>query len=155
MSKISRLFEMLGMLRARRRPVTALELAEELGVSERSVYRDVETLRLLGAPLDGQAGVGFVLREGFFLPNFAFSPEELDALVLGLGWVRERADHFSSPEQRKRIGKDYFEPDRPIFVRRRRACSPRSRFDFRALRPRAGRLPEGGDPPATQGLDQL
>jgi len=64
MSKISRLFEMLDMLRARRRPVTALELAEELGVSERSVYRDVETLRLLGAPLDGQAGVGFVLRRG-------------------------------------------------------------------------------------------
>ncbi len=92
MSRTSRLFEMLGVLRARRRPVTALELAEELGVSERSVYRDVETLRLLGAPLDGQAGVGFVLREGFFLPNFAFSPEEMDALILGLGWVQQRAD---------------------------------------------------------------
>jgi len=44
MSRVSRLFEMLGVLRARRRPVTALELAQELGVSERSVYRDVETL---------------------------------------------------------------------------------------------------------------
>jgi len=83
---------MLGVLRARRRPVTALELAQELGVSERSVYRDVDTLRLLGAPLDGQAGVGFRLREGFFLPNFAFSPEEMDALILGLGWVQQRAD---------------------------------------------------------------
>jgi predicted DNA-binding transcriptional regulator YafY len=83
---------MLGVLRARRRPVTALELAQELGVSERSVYRDIETLRLLGAPLDGQAGVGFLLRDGFFLPNFAFSPEEMDALILGLGWVQQRAD---------------------------------------------------------------
>jgi predicted DNA-binding transcriptional regulator YafY len=92
MSRTSRLFEMLGVLRARRRPVTALELAQELGVSERSVYRDVETLRLLGAPLDGQAGVGFRLREGFFLPNFAFSPDEMDALILGLGWVQQRAD---------------------------------------------------------------
>ncbi len=92
MSRVSRLFEMLGVLRARRRPITALELAEELGVSERSVYRDVETLRLLGAPLDGQAGIGFRLRDGFFLPNFAFSPEEMDALILGLGWVQQRAD---------------------------------------------------------------
>ena len=92
MSRTSRLFEMLGMLRTRRTPVTALELAQELGVSERSVYRDIETLRLLGAPLDGQAGVGFLLRDGFFLPNFAFSAEEVEALILGLTWVQQRAD---------------------------------------------------------------
>lgn len=92
MSKTSRLFEMIGVLRARRRPVTAIELARELGVSERSIYRDIETLRSLGAPVDGQAGVGYVLNEGFFLPQFAFSPEELEALVLGLGWVQQRAD---------------------------------------------------------------
>jgi len=92
MSRTSRLFEMLGMLRARRTPVTALELAQELGVSERSIHRDIETLRLLGAPLDGQAGVGFLLRDGFFLPNFAFSAEEVEALILGLTWVQQRAD---------------------------------------------------------------
>lgn len=92
MSKTSRLFEMIAVLRARRRPVTAIELARELDVSERSIYRDIETLRSLGAPVDGQAGVGYVLGEGFFLPQFAFSPEELDALVLGLGWVQQRAD---------------------------------------------------------------
>lgn len=92
MSRTSRLFEMLGMLRARRRPVTALELAHELGVSERSIHRDIETLRLLGAPIDGQAGVGFLLRHGFFLPNFALSAEEVQALILGLTWVQQRAD---------------------------------------------------------------
>ncbi|EJC72324.1 putative transcriptional regulator [Rhizobium leguminosarum bv. trifolii WSM2012] len=95
MSRTSRLLEMLGLLRTRRTPATALELAQELGVSERSVYRDVETLRLLGAPLDGQAGVGFLLRDGFFLPNFAFSDDELEALVLGLTWVQQRADPMS------------------------------------------------------------
>lgn len=92
MSRTSRLFEMLGVLRARRVPVTATELASELGISERSVYRDIETLRLLGAPLDGQAGVGYRLKEGFFLPHLAFSADELDALILGLEWVQQRAD---------------------------------------------------------------
>lgn len=92
MSRTSRLFELLSVLRARRRPATAIELAHDLNVSKRSVYRDIETLRLLGAPIDGQAGIGFVLKDGFFLPHFAFSPEEIDALILGLGWVQQRGD---------------------------------------------------------------
>lgn len=92
MSRTSRLFELINVLRARKTPVTATYLARELGISQRSVYRDIETLRSLGAPLDGQAGVGYCLREGFFLPEFAFSSDELDALILGLGWVRQRAD---------------------------------------------------------------
>lgn len=92
MSRTSRLFELLGVLRARRMPVTALDLAQELGVSPRSIYRDIDTLRSLGAPIDGQAGVGYCLKEGFFLPALAFSPDELDAMTLGLGWVRQRAD---------------------------------------------------------------
>ena len=92
MSRTSRLFDLMGILRARRLPVTAFDLARELDVSQRSVYRDVETLRSLGAPLEGQAGVGYCLREGFFLPELAFSPDELEALILGLGWVQQRAD---------------------------------------------------------------
>jgi predicted DNA-binding transcriptional regulator YafY len=92
MSRTSRLFELINLLRARRTPVAALHLARELGISERSVYRDIETLRSLGAPIDGQAGIGYCLGEGFFLPEFAFSTDELDALILGLGWVHQRAD---------------------------------------------------------------
>lgn len=92
MSRTSRLLELIGELRARRMPVTALDLASELSVSPRSIYRDIETLRSLGARIEGQAGIGFQLREGFFLPQFAFSADELEALILGLGWVRERAD---------------------------------------------------------------
>jgi predicted DNA-binding transcriptional regulator YafY len=73
-------------------PVTADDLARDLGISPRSIYRDIETLRSLGAPIDGQAGIGFRLGDGFFLPEFALLPEEIDALILGLGWVRQRAD---------------------------------------------------------------
>ncbi|WP_182083866.1 YafY family protein [Aureimonas sp. ME7] len=92
MARTTRIFELLAVLRARRVPTTALELARELGVSSRSIYRDIETLRAIGAPIDGQAGVGYLLRRGFFLPEFAFSTDELDALALGLGWVQQRAD---------------------------------------------------------------
>jgi predicted DNA-binding transcriptional regulator YafY len=92
MSKTSRLFELLEVLRLRRTPVTAQELSGELGVAVRSVYRDIDTLRSLGAPIDSQAGIGFKLANGFFLPQFALSQEELDVLILGLSWVRERAD---------------------------------------------------------------
>ncbi|MBO9858811.1 YafY family protein [Xanthomonas sp. A1809] len=92
MSRTTRLFELLGLLRAHRRPVSAAALASELGVSQRSVYRDIDTLRALGAPLEGQAGVGYYLKPGFFLPSLAFSQEELDAVMLGLDWVKQRAD---------------------------------------------------------------
>lgn len=92
MSRTRRLFDLINILRARRLPVTALDLATELCVSQRSIYRDIDMLRSLGAPLEGEAGLGFCLRQGFFLPEFAFSPDEMDALVLGLDWVQQRAD---------------------------------------------------------------
>lgn len=92
MTKTTRLFDLIAILRARRMAITALNLASELGVSQRSIYRDIETLRSLGAPIEGEAGVGYCLRQGFFLPEFAFSPDELDALALGLAWVQQRAD---------------------------------------------------------------
>lgn len=92
MSRTNRLFELINLLRARRKPVTALDLANELGVSQRSIYRDIDTLRSLGAPLEGQAGVGYCLGRDFFLPELAFSPDEIDALILGLAWVQQRAD---------------------------------------------------------------
>ncbi|WP_245858394.1 helix-turn-helix transcriptional regulator [Sphingomonas guangdongensis] len=61
-------------------------------MSVRSIYRDIDTLRALGAPVEGQAGVGYQLGSGFFLPDLTFSADEADALVLGLGWVRQRRD---------------------------------------------------------------
>ncbi len=105
MSRTSRLLELIGILRARRMPVAALDLARELGISQRSIYRDIETLRSLGAPIEGQAGVGYELRAGFFLPEFAFSPDELDALILGLGWVQQRADQALAQSSESALAK--------------------------------------------------
>ncbi len=92
MSKTARLFKLMDALRGRRRAVTAAQLAEELSVSVRTVYRDVQTLIGLGAPIDGAAGVGFLLRAGFFLPPLMFGEEELEALVLGARWVKGQSD---------------------------------------------------------------
>jgi predicted DNA-binding transcriptional regulator YafY len=92
MSRTSRLFKLMDALRGRRRPVTAAELSGELSVSTRTVYRDVQTLVGLGAPIDGGAGVGYVLRAGFFLPPLMFGEEELEALVLGVRWVQGQGD---------------------------------------------------------------
>ena len=92
MSRTNRLFLLMDALRGNRRPVTAAALAERLDVSERTIYRDIQTLAGLGAPVEGEAGVGFMLRAGVFLPPLMFSPDELEALVLGARWVRHQGD---------------------------------------------------------------
>lgn len=92
MDKTERLFSLLDALRRRRSPVTAETLAEEQDVSVRTIYRDVQTLMGLGAPIEGEAGLGYVLRSGFFMPPLMFSPTELEALVLGARWVQTLPD---------------------------------------------------------------
>ena len=92
MSRSGRLFQLMDALRGYRRPVTAARLAEQLGVSERTIYRDIQTLCSLGAPLEGAAGVGYRLKTGFFLPPLMFNMDELEALVLGARWVRCQGD---------------------------------------------------------------
>lgn len=92
MNRTERLFVLMDALRRHRRPVTAAALAVEAGVSVRTIYRDIDALVRLGAPIDGEAGLGYMLRGGFFLPPLAFDREELDALVLGARWVLKRTD---------------------------------------------------------------
>jgi len=92
MSRTGRLFMLMDAMRGYRRPVTAARLAEQLGVSERTIYRDIQTLSGLGAPLEGEAGVGYMLKAGFFLPPLMFGADELEALVLGARWVRRQGD---------------------------------------------------------------
>jgi len=92
MARSERLLELIQALRRHRRPVSGQALAGELGVSLRTIYRDIQTLIGQGAPIDGEAGLGFVLRPGFVLPPLMFSDEELEALVLGLRWVAQRTD---------------------------------------------------------------
>jgi predicted DNA-binding transcriptional regulator YafY len=92
MSRTGRLFLLMDALRGHRRPVTAAVLAERMGVSERTIYRDIQTLAGLGAPVQGEAGVGYMLRAGTFLPPLMFNADELEALVLGARWVRRQGD---------------------------------------------------------------
>jgi predicted DNA-binding transcriptional regulator YafY len=92
MARSQRLLELIQVLRRHRQPVSGQALADELSVSLRTVYRDIQTLIGQGATIDGEAGLGFVLRPGFVLPPLMFSDEELEALVLGLRWVAQRTD---------------------------------------------------------------
>ena len=91
MSRAARLLQLLERLRTRRQPVAGTVLAHELGISLRSLYRDIATLREQGAQIEGDPGVGYVLRPGFTLPPLMFSADELEALVLGARWVAGQA----------------------------------------------------------------
>ena len=94
-SRAARLLQLLEHLRARRHAVAGHALAHALGISLRTLYRDIATLREQGAVIEGDAGVGYVLRPGFTLPPLMFSDDELEALVLGARWV---AGHAADPE---------------------------------------------------------
>ena len=92
MSRADRLLRLVQLLRRYRAPVSAARLAEELEVSVRSVYRDVQTLREQGAAIEGEAGIGYLLQPGFLLPPLMFSDEELEAITLGLRLSAEHGD---------------------------------------------------------------
>ena len=94
-SRAARLLQLLEHLRTHRQPVPGATLAQHQGVSLRTLYRDIATLREQGARIEGEPGVGYVLRPGFTLPPLMFSADELEALVLGARWV---AGHAADPE---------------------------------------------------------
>ena len=91
MRRADRLFQLVQFL-LRGRVVTAAELARELEVSERTIYRDVRDLVASGVPIEGEAGVGYVLKSGFDLPPLMFKESEIEALVLGARIVESWAD---------------------------------------------------------------
>jgi len=93
MSRSERLLALLQALRRHRLPVSGRVLAAEVGVSIRTLYRDIASLQAQGAHIEGEPGVGYVLRPGFMLPPLMFTEEELEALVLGSRWVADRTDH--------------------------------------------------------------
>ena len=92
MSRAERLLHLIQILRCHRFPISGLVLAEQLNISLRTLYRDIATLQAQGAHIEGEAGVGYVLRPGFLLPPLMFSIEEIEAIVLGSRWVADRAD---------------------------------------------------------------
>ncbi len=91
MRRADRLFEIIQILR-RRNLTRARDLADKLEVSERTIYRDVQDLMASGVPIDGEAGVGYVLRKGFDLPPLMFDEQEIEALMLGARIVQSWAD---------------------------------------------------------------
>jgi predicted DNA-binding transcriptional regulator YafY/glutathione S-transferase len=92
MSRAERLFDLLQILRRHRRPVSGAVLAREAGISLRTLYRDMVSLQGMGAQIEGEPGLGYVLKPGFLLPPLMFSPQEIEALALGLQWVGRRTD---------------------------------------------------------------
>lgn len=92
MSRTERLLDLLQLLRRHRAPVSGADLASELNISLRTLYRDIATLQGQGAEIDGEPGLGYVLRPGFMLPPLMFSIDELEALILGAGWVGKQRD---------------------------------------------------------------
>ena len=92
MSRSERLLDLIQLLRRHRHPVSGAAIATELGVSLRTLYRDIATLQSQGASIDGAPGFGYVLRDGFVLPPLMFSADEIEALVLGSRWVADRGD---------------------------------------------------------------
>ena len=92
MSRTARLLDLLQILRRHRAPVAGASLAAELDISIRTLYRDIATLQGQGAEIEGEPGLGYVLRPGFMLPPLMFSIDELEALILGAQWVGRQSD---------------------------------------------------------------
>jgi predicted DNA-binding transcriptional regulator YafY len=105
LSRAQRLLDLIQMLRRHRRPVSGTALADELGVSLRTVYRDIATLVSQGAKIDGEPGIGYMLRPGFLLPPLMFSDDEIEALVLGSRWVADRGDVALAAAARNALAK--------------------------------------------------
>ncbi|MEZ5657066.1 MAG: YafY family protein [Burkholderiaceae bacterium] len=92
MSRARRLLDLIQLLRAHRYPVAGQSLATALGVSLRTVYRDIATLQAQGASIEGEPGFGYSLRPGFMLPAMMFTEDEVEALALGSRWVARGHD---------------------------------------------------------------
>ena len=92
MRRTDRLFEIIQLLRSTSRPLTARRIAEDLETSSRTIYRDIAALQSMRVPIEGEAGVGYVMRSGFDLPPLMFSAEETEAIMVGLALVKRTGD---------------------------------------------------------------
>ena len=92
MRRGDRLFEIIEILRRAKGPISAQSIGEELGVTKRTVYRDVAALIGQGVPITGEAGVGYVLEPGFHMPPLMLTPDEIEAVMLGALRVQTRCE---------------------------------------------------------------
>jgi predicted DNA-binding transcriptional regulator YafY len=91
-SRSDRMFEIIQLLRRAESPVTAQALADALEVVPRTIYRDIAVLQGMRVPIEGEAGIGYVMRRGFDLPPLMFTAEEVEAIVVGLALLRRTGD---------------------------------------------------------------
>jgi predicted DNA-binding transcriptional regulator YafY len=92
MRRADRLFDIIQVLRLARTPITAAAIAAELEVAPRTIYRDIVTLQSRRVPIEGAAGLGYVLRRGFELPPLMFTEDEVEAVTVGLRLLRRTGD---------------------------------------------------------------
>lgn len=92
MARADRLFEIIQILRAAERPVTAAALAGQLEVTTRTIYRDMAALQAQHVPIEGEAGVGYIMRPGYDLPPLMFTLDEVEAISVGLSMLDRTAD---------------------------------------------------------------
>jgi predicted DNA-binding transcriptional regulator YafY len=104
-SRSERLLNLIQIMRRYRRPVSGKVLADETGISIRTLYRDIATLQAQGAHIEGEPGLGYILRPGFMLPPLMFSEDEIEALVLGSRWVSKQPDNRLATAARDALAK--------------------------------------------------
>ncbi|MDE2199570.1 MAG: YafY family transcriptional regulator [Rhodospirillales bacterium] len=105
MRRADRLFDIIQVLRLARAPITAAAIAAELEVTPRTVYRDIATLQARRVPIEGAAGIGYVLRRGYDLPPLMFTEEEAEAITVGLRLLRRTGDPALEAAARSVVGK--------------------------------------------------
>ena len=105
MSRAERLLDLLQLLRRHRQPLSGAVIAADMGISLRTLYRDIATLQSQGARIDGAPGLGYVMKPGFTLPPLMFSADEVEALVLGSRWVVQRGDSRLATAARDALAK--------------------------------------------------
>lgn len=105
MSRSERLLSLLQVLRRYRQPVSGKTLAHEMNISIRTLYRDIASLQAQGADIEGEPGLGYVLRPGYLLPPLMLTREEIEALVLGARFVAQRTDAQLASAAREALAK--------------------------------------------------
>ncbi|MBL4666007.1 MAG: YafY family transcriptional regulator [Sneathiella sp.] len=92
MRRADRLFQIIQIMQRQKTVLTARDIAEELEVSPRTIYRDIQDLMSNHVPIRGERGTGYIFEKGYNLPPLMFSEEEIDAVMLGVEWVRANGD---------------------------------------------------------------
>jgi predicted DNA-binding transcriptional regulator YafY len=92
MRRADRLIKIVHYLRRMRQAVTARKIAEDFGICQRTVYRDIQDLMNSGVPIFGEAGVGYLIDKKYHLPPVMFDPDELEAIALGINMVNNWTD---------------------------------------------------------------